>query len=221
MATAWLRLPVLGPSLALSDDVEEFVNAAIRVRVDLASREADDSDPSGKEPSIPLRVAAALFLRLVEVVPVDLDGDAAPVVPYEEVEAVSTVGVLDVGLDAERKSRLRERVVEGRLDRRQVGVWATPLAGYDALARTADSPAVPGAHDPSGSRERPVVRAPDPLTATTDGMRCAECGRDVDEFTVIRERWGFWSDRCGELTPFCPQCATREFSPEAPRSPVA
>jgi len=27
----------------------------------------------------------------------------------------------------------------------------------------------------------------------------------VDEFTAIADRWGFWSDGCGELLPFCPQ----------------
>jgi len=29
---------------------------------------------------------------------------------------------------------------------------------------------------------------------------------------------GQWSDGCGELLPFCPECATREFAPGAPAS---
>jgi hypothetical protein len=45
--------------------------------------------------------------------------------------------------------------------------------------------------------------------------RCEECGREVDEFTALAGRWGYWSDGCGELLPFCPECADREFRPEA------
>jgi hypothetical protein len=47
-----------------------------------------------------------------------------------------------------------------------------------------------------------------------DGIRCEECNRAIDEFTAIKERWGFWSDGCGELLPFCPECARREFAPD-------
>ncbi|MBA3434040.1 MAG: hypothetical protein H0U08_08115 [Actinobacteria bacterium] len=36
-----------------------------------------------------------------------------------------------------------------------------------------------------------------------DGIRCEKCGREVDELTAITERWGYWSDGCGELLPFC------------------
>ena len=43
-----------------------------------------------------------------------------------------------------------------------------------------------------------------------DGIRCEECGRVVDEFTAIAERWGYWSDGFGELLPFCAKCAERE-----------
>jgi hypothetical protein len=25
-------------------------------------------------------------------------------------------------------------------------------------------------------------------------IRCTECHREVDEFTAIKERWGYWSD---------------------------
>ncbi len=42
-------------------------------------------------------------------------------------------------------------------------------------------------------------------------VRCEECGRVADEFTATAERWGYWSDGCGELLPFCPECAKREF----------
>jgi len=48
-----------------------------------------------------------------------------------------------------------------------------------------------------------------------DGIRCEQRGRVVDEFTAIAERWGYWSDGCGELLPFCPECARREFAPDA------
>ncbi len=52
-------------------------------------------------------------------------------------------------------------------------------------------------------------------------LRRAECDREVDEFTAIADRWGFWSDGCGELVPFCPECAKREFAPDASSSGVA
>jgi hypothetical protein len=38
---------------------------------------------------------------------------------------------------------------------------------------------------------------------------CAECGRAVDEFTAIPERWGFWAAGMGELLPYCSECAKR------------
>ena len=47
-------------------------------------------------------------------------------------------------------------------------------------------------------------------TATFD---CAECRRDVDEFTAIAEKWGYWSDGVGELVPFCPECAHASSRP--------
>lgn len=50
-------------------------------------------------------------------------------------------------------------------------------------------------------------------------IRCSECHREVDEFTSIMERWGYRSDGCGELLPFCPECARREFAPDAPFNP--
>jgi hypothetical protein len=56
------------------------------------------------------------------------------------------------------------------------------------------------------------------LTAVIDAtvVRCAECAREVDEFTAIKERWTYWSHGVGELEPYCPECATREFAPDAP-----
>jgi hypothetical protein len=56
------------------------------------------------------------------------------------------------------------------------------------------------------------VDAP-PYAELVGDIRCAECGREVDEFTAIAEKWGYWSDGIGELVPFCPECATREFAP--------
>jgi hypothetical protein len=44
-----------------------------------------------------------------------------------------------------------------------------------------------------------------------DAVRCTECHREVDEFTAIAERSRYWSDGCGELLPFCPECSKREF----------
>jgi hypothetical protein len=49
-------------------------------------------------------------------------------------------------------------------------------------------------------------------------IRCSECRREVDEFTAIMERWRFWSDGCGELLPFCPECDEREFGGHATES---
>ena len=43
-------------------------------------------------------------------------------------------------------------------------------------------------------------------------IACAECGREVDEQTAEREGWGYWSDGLGELHPYCPECAEREFA---------
>ena len=48
-------------------------------------------------------------------------------------------------------------------------------------------------------------------------IRCTECRREVDEFVAAVERWGYWNDGC-ELQPFCPECASREFAPDAPAS---
>jgi hypothetical protein len=42
-------------------------------------------------------------------------------------------------------------------------------------------------------------------------MCCTECGLDADERWTIAEHWTWWSDGLGELMPFCPSCAAREF----------
>jgi hypothetical protein len=42
-------------------------------------------------------------------------------------------------------------------------------------------------------------------------VSCAGCHREADEFEVIAERWGSWSDGLGELLPFCPTCGEQEF----------
>jgi hypothetical protein len=49
-------------------------------------------------------------------------------------------------------------------------------------------------------------------------IRCEECQRDVDEFTAIKERWGYWSDGCGDLLAYCPDCARRESRSALPRA---
>jgi hypothetical protein len=47
--------------------------------------------------------------------------------------------------------------------------------------------------------------------------RCTECGREVDEFMTIAERWLYYSDG-RDLNPYCPACAKREFAEDAPAS---
>ena len=60
--------------------------------------------------------------------------------------------------------------------------------------------------DRVGAYPRPVDEPETELA-----VRCAECGRKVDEPTAEREGWGYWSDGLGELQPYCPECAEREF----------
>jgi hypothetical protein len=54
-----------------------------------------------------------------------------------------------------------------------------------------------------------------PRNPDESAIRCAECSREVDEFTAIAEKWGYWSDGVGELVPFCPECARRAFAADA------
>jgi hypothetical protein len=49
-------------------------------------------------------------------------------------------------------------------------------------------------------------------------VRCTECKWEVDEFTAIAEGWRYYSDGRGDLMPFCPACARREFAVDAPAS---
>jgi hypothetical protein len=42
-------------------------------------------------------------------------------------------------------------------------------------------------------------------------VRCAQCGTEIDEDEAQAARWGYWSDGIGDLHPFCPDCAEREF----------
>lgn len=42
-------------------------------------------------------------------------------------------------------------------------------------------------------------------------VSCAECGVEADERFTVAEHWTWWSDGYGELVPFCPVCAEREF----------
>ena len=60
----------------------------------------------------------------------------------------------------------------------------------------------------SADRKRPRVGR-EPLDRTL--VLCAECGRPVTESDAIAQHWTYWSDGVGELVPFCPECAAREF----------
>ena len=48
-------------------------------------------------------------------------------------------------------------------------------------------------------------------------IRCTECNYEVDEFTAVAKGWRYWSDGTS-LLPYCPECAKREFAPDAPAS---
>ena len=48
-------------------------------------------------------------------------------------------------------------------------------------------------------------------------IRCTECADEVDEFTAIAKGWRYYSDGTS-LLPYCPDCARREFAPDAPAS---
>ena len=49
---------------------------------------------------------------------------------------------------------------------------------------------------------------------------CTECGGEADERWSIVEQWTWWSDGCGSLLPFCPECAEREFGHRVRRDPT-
>ena len=54
-------------------------------------------------------------------------------------------------------------------------------------------------------------RDPEPKADDATLVRCAECDRAVHELDAIAERWTYWSDGVGDLHPYCPECAEREF----------
>jgi hypothetical protein len=52
-------------------------------------------------------------------------------------------------------------------------------------------------------------------------VQCTDCGLEADGRFTMAERWTWWSDGLGDLVPFCPGCAEREFEHRitlAPRS---
>jgi hypothetical protein len=49
-------------------------------------------------------------------------------------------------------------------------------------------------------------------------LRCTECGRIPHEDENPDDEWRVYSDGVGELHSFCPECAEREFAPDAPAS---
>jgi hypothetical protein len=69
----------------------------------------------------------------------------------------------------------------------------------------------------------PAGRTPHAATMTNPDVEedkedcppeCEECGRtpvDADD----REAWRFYPSRVGGFTPYCPECALREFGPPA------
>ena len=44
----------------------------------------------------------------------------------------------------------------------------------------------------------------------TERVRCAGCAHEIGEDEAQAQRWGYWF-RVGELYPYCPECAAREF----------
>ena len=47
---------------------------------------------------------------------------------------------------------------------------------------------------------------------------CSECRRTPREDENPDDEWRVYSDGIGELPVFCPECAEREFAPDAPAS---
>ena len=42
-------------------------------------------------------------------------------------------------------------------------------------------------------------------------IACVECDGKIAEGDAERRGWSYWSDGLGELHPFFPECAEREF----------
>ena len=78
-------------------------------------------------------------------------------------------------------------------------------AGSAAKVRSVGTPVGTPGFWPNRQRERVkdhVVR--DESGFEHGDIRCAERRREVDEFTAIAEKWGYWSDGVGKLVPFWP-----------------
>jgi len=44
-------------------------------------------------------------------------------------------------------------------------------------------------------------------------VRCADCGREVEEDEAQAQRWGYhWSELVDKLYPYCPECAQRKHT---------
>ncbi len=50
------------------------------------------------------------------------------------------------------------------------------------------------------------------FAALSTRISCAECDLEVDEFAAVAA-WRYFHDGTGELVPYCPDCAAREFDP--------
>jgi len=48
-----------------------------------------------------------------------------------------------------------------------------------------------------------------------DVIHCTECDRRVTGTAAATDGWTYWSDG-KDLNPYCPECAEREFAPDAP-----
>ena len=53
----------------------------------------------------------------------------------------------------------------------------------------------------------------EPTDMLPQRVRCAECGREVDEDEAQAQRWGYhWSELVDKLYPYCPECAQRKHA---------
>jgi len=41
--------------------------------------------------------------------------------------------------------------------------------------------------------------------------RCVRCGLEADHRFTVAEHWTWWANGSGQLVPYCPACAQREF----------
>lgn len=53
----------------------------------------------------------------------------------------------------------------------------------------------------------------------SDRIVCSECGKVVEMDEAEQARWRYYSTGVGDLLPFCPECAHREFGHPAALSP--